>query len=133
MARVLAATASREVVVELTEVTATGATGATATGATGTADTTAEKLTVVPEAAVSMEEGLTAVTETAAAGTEAEGLTEATADASDPSAGNRAPRLTPGRADRILRERCPACFAHEEWGRPFDQYVGLTHLHLILT
>ncbi|KAJ7339964.1 hypothetical protein DFH08DRAFT_704657 [Mycena albidolilacea] len=27
------------------------------------------------------------------------------------------PPLTPGRASRILRERCPACFGLEEWGR----------------
>ncbi|KAJ7758999.1 hypothetical protein DFH07DRAFT_772333 [Mycena maculata] len=25
--------------------------------------------------------------------------------------------LTPGRADRVLRERCPACFGLKEWGR----------------
>jgi hypothetical protein len=25
--------------------------------------------------------------------------------------------LTPGRAARVLRERCPACFGLEEWGR----------------
>ncbi|KAJ7660339.1 hypothetical protein DFH06DRAFT_989269 [Mycena polygramma] len=30
------------------------------------------------------------------------------------------PVLTPGRADRLLRERCPACFGLEEWGRPLD-------------
>ncbi|KAJ7251190.1 hypothetical protein B0H12DRAFT_1018806 [Mycena haematopus] len=29
--------------------------------------------------------------------------------------------LTPGRASRTLRERCPACFGHTEWGRPLDQ------------
>ncbi|KAJ7930369.1 hypothetical protein B0H13DRAFT_1595390 [Mycena leptocephala] len=28
--------------------------------------------------------------------------------------------LTPGRADCILRERCPACFGLEEWGRPLE-------------
>ncbi|KAJ6533961.1 hypothetical protein DFH09DRAFT_1405699 [Mycena vulgaris] len=28
------------------------------------------------------------------------------------------PEPTPGRAHRILRERCPACFALETWGRP---------------
>ncbi|KAJ7871711.1 hypothetical protein B0H14DRAFT_2502920 [Mycena olivaceomarginata] len=28
--------------------------------------------------------------------------------------------LTPGRAARILRERCPACFGLEEWGRPLE-------------
>ncbi|KAJ7845678.1 hypothetical protein B0H13DRAFT_1647204, partial [Mycena leptocephala] len=28
------------------------------------------------------------------------------------------PTLTPGRADRILRERCPACFGLQTWGRP---------------
>ncbi|KAF8210751.1 hypothetical protein K438DRAFT_1752526 [Mycena galopus ATCC 62051] len=28
--------------------------------------------------------------------------------------------LTPGRAHRILRERCPACFNLEEWGRPLE-------------
>ncbi|KAJ7211535.1 hypothetical protein B0H12DRAFT_1312933 [Mycena haematopus] len=27
------------------------------------------------------------------------------------------PTLTPGRANRILRERCPACFSLESWGR----------------
>ncbi|KAJ7309971.1 hypothetical protein DFH08DRAFT_719066 [Mycena albidolilacea] len=27
------------------------------------------------------------------------------------------PQLTPGRASRVLRERCPACFGLEEWGR----------------
>ncbi|KAJ7839203.1 hypothetical protein B0H14DRAFT_3458801 [Mycena olivaceomarginata] len=27
------------------------------------------------------------------------------------------PPLTPGRAARVLRERCPACFGLEEWGR----------------
>ncbi|KAJ7841922.1 hypothetical protein B0H14DRAFT_2359849 [Mycena olivaceomarginata] len=27
------------------------------------------------------------------------------------------PPLTPGRASRVLRERCPACFGLEEWGR----------------
>ncbi|KAJ7745942.1 hypothetical protein DFH07DRAFT_748628, partial [Mycena maculata] len=26
--------------------------------------------------------------------------------------------LTPGRANRVLRERCPACFGLEAWGRP---------------
>ncbi|KAJ7791385.1 hypothetical protein B0H14DRAFT_3566896 [Mycena olivaceomarginata] len=31
------------------------------------------------------------------------------------------PALTPGRADRILRERCPACFNLEEWGRPLRE------------
>ncbi|KAJ7922304.1 hypothetical protein B0H13DRAFT_1603781, partial [Mycena leptocephala] len=28
--------------------------------------------------------------------------------------------LTPGRASRILREHCPACFGHTEWGRSLD-------------
>ncbi|KAJ7431750.1 hypothetical protein B0H11DRAFT_1761580 [Mycena galericulata] len=32
-----------------------------------------------------------------------------------------APPLTPGRADRILRERCPACFGLETWGRPLQE------------
>ncbi|KAJ7118428.1 hypothetical protein C8R43DRAFT_1137360 [Mycena crocata] len=32
-----------------------------------------------------------------------------------------APRLTPGRADRILRNRCPTCFATTKWGRPFSE------------
>ncbi|KAJ7828627.1 hypothetical protein B0H13DRAFT_1916981 [Mycena leptocephala] len=30
------------------------------------------------------------------------------------------PTLTPGRASRVLRERCPACFGHTEWGRSLD-------------
>ncbi|KAJ7917138.1 hypothetical protein B0H13DRAFT_1608630 [Mycena leptocephala] len=30
------------------------------------------------------------------------------------------PTLTPGRASRILREHCPACFGHTEWGRSLD-------------
>jgi hypothetical protein len=29
-------------------------------------------------------------------------------------------RLTPGRASRLLRERCPACFGLEEWGRDLE-------------
>ncbi|KAJ6581867.1 hypothetical protein B0H19DRAFT_1331557 [Mycena capillaripes] len=32
-------------------------------------------------------------------------------------------RLTPGRADRILRERCPACFGLSEWGRPLAEML----------
>ncbi|KAJ7502581.1 hypothetical protein B0H11DRAFT_1712541 [Mycena galericulata] len=32
-----------------------------------------------------------------------------------------APPLTPGRADRILRERCPACFGLDTWGRPLHE------------
>ncbi|KAF7326957.1 hypothetical protein MVEN_02589900 [Mycena venus] len=28
--------------------------------------------------------------------------------------------LTPGRASRILRDRCPACFGHTEWGRSLN-------------
>ncbi|KAJ7096171.1 hypothetical protein C8R44DRAFT_583385, partial [Mycena epipterygia] len=31
------------------------------------------------------------------------------------------PPLTPGRADRILRERCPACFGLDAWGRPLRE------------
>ncbi|KAJ7500701.1 hypothetical protein B0H11DRAFT_2225095 [Mycena galericulata] len=45
-------------------------------------------------------------------------------DASDrplPTPGQTAPPLTPGRADRILRERCPACFGLETWGRPLRE------------
>lgn len=37
---------------------------------------------------------------------------------------------TPGRAHRILRERCPACFGLETWGRPLSEYVihfGVLH------
>ncbi|KAJ7830387.1 hypothetical protein B0H13DRAFT_1735125 [Mycena leptocephala] len=33
----------------------------------------------------------------------------------------RTPPLTPGRADRILRERCPACFGLQTWGRPLQE------------
>ncbi|KAJ7275583.1 hypothetical protein B0H12DRAFT_1228041 [Mycena haematopus] len=40
-----------------------------------------------------------------------------TSAGSAPSASAPAPALTPGRADPILRERCPACFGHAEWGR----------------
>ncbi|KAJ7774618.1 hypothetical protein DFH07DRAFT_865897 [Mycena maculata] len=29
--------------------------------------------------------------------------------------------LKPGRAHRVLRERCPACFGLEEWGRPLSE------------
>ena len=29
--------------------------------------------------------------------------------------------LSAGRAHRILRERCPACFGLEEWGRSLDE------------
>jgi hypothetical protein len=29
--------------------------------------------------------------------------------------------LTPGRASCILREHCPACFGHTEWGRSLDE------------
>ncbi|CAK5269727.1 unnamed protein product [Mycena citricolor] len=36
----------------------------------------------------------------------------------DPSA---LTHLTKGRADRVLRERCPACFALEEWGRSLSE------------
>ncbi|KAJ6553265.1 hypothetical protein B0H19DRAFT_1377852 [Mycena capillaripes] len=47
------------------------------------------------------------------------------AEPSPPSAPSTEPSaahsLTPGRASRILRERCPACFGHTEWGRPLDQ------------
>jgi hypothetical protein len=36
------------------------------------------------------------------------------------------PQLKPGRADRVLRERCPACFNLEEWGRPLvNEYAIL--------
>jgi hypothetical protein len=31
------------------------------------------------------------------------------------------PTLTPGRADRILREWCPACFGLQTWGRPLQE------------
>ncbi|KAJ6531047.1 hypothetical protein B0H19DRAFT_1082031 [Mycena capillaripes] len=31
------------------------------------------------------------------------------------------PPLTPGTADRNLREQCPACFGLKEWGRPLDE------------
>ncbi|KAJ7142115.1 hypothetical protein C8R43DRAFT_892278 [Mycena crocata] len=33
----------------------------------------------------------------------------------------QAPQLTPGRADRILQDRCPTCFASTHWGRPFNE------------
>ncbi|KAJ7843837.1 hypothetical protein B0H13DRAFT_2364593 [Mycena leptocephala] len=43
-------------------------------------------------------------------------------DASDrPPPPREQPALTPGRADRILRERCPACFGLETWGRPLKE------------
>ena len=29
----------------------------------------------------------------------------------------------PGKAARILQQRCPACFGLREWGRPFKEYV----------
>ncbi|KAJ6538413.1 hypothetical protein B0H10DRAFT_1763262, partial [Mycena sp. CBHHK59/15] len=32
--------------------------------------------------------------------------------------------LVPGRAHRILRERCPACFGLETWGRPLSECGG---------
>ncbi|KAJ7716595.1 hypothetical protein DFH07DRAFT_762398 [Mycena maculata] len=32
--------------------------------------------------------------------------------------------LTPGRADRVLRERCPACFGLKEWGRSLSDPSG---------
>ncbi|KAJ7170348.1 hypothetical protein C8R43DRAFT_876024 [Mycena crocata] len=32
-----------------------------------------------------------------------------------------APQLTPGRANRILQNRCPTCFATTKWGRPFSE------------
>ncbi|KAJ7723854.1 hypothetical protein DFH07DRAFT_759343 [Mycena maculata] len=35
-----------------------------------------------------------------------------------PSAQSPPTGLTPGRANRVLRERCPACFGLNEWGRP---------------
>ncbi|KAJ7050064.1 hypothetical protein C8F01DRAFT_1068234 [Mycena amicta] len=40
--------------------------------------------------------------------------------ASPTSAAPGTPALTPGRADRLLRDRCPLCFGGEEWGRPLD-------------
>ncbi|KAJ6578348.1 hypothetical protein B0H19DRAFT_1253593 [Mycena capillaripes] len=47
------------------------------------------------------------------------------AEPSPPSAPSTEPSaahsLTPGRASRILREQCPACFGHTEWGRPLGQ------------
>ncbi|KAJ7886955.1 hypothetical protein B0H13DRAFT_2534733 [Mycena leptocephala] len=46
------------------------------------------------------------------------------ASASDrppPPREQRTPLLTPGRADRILRERCPACFGLQTWGRPLQE------------
>lgn len=54
---------------------------------------------------------------------------EQTADAASddsppPFASSRAsngPTLTPGRADRLLRERCPACFGLQTWGRPLQE------------
>jgi hypothetical protein len=33
------------------------------------------------------------------------------------------PHLTPGWAARVLRERCPACFGLEQWGRPLEKWV----------
>ncbi|KAJ7841963.1 hypothetical protein B0H13DRAFT_2205233 [Mycena leptocephala] len=46
----------------------------------------------------------------------------ASSDASDrPPPPREQPALTPGRADRILRERCPACFGLETWGRPLKE------------
>ncbi|KAJ7722723.1 hypothetical protein DFH07DRAFT_971788 [Mycena maculata] len=43
-------------------------------------------------------------------------------DAQGPSAPPPGPPpLKPGRADRILRERCPACFSLNEWGRPLNE------------
>ncbi|KAJ7878978.1 hypothetical protein B0H14DRAFT_3774904 [Mycena olivaceomarginata] len=53
-----------------------------------------------------------------ASATTADGSSEATST-SAPSP--QPPRLTPGRADRVLRERCPACFGLEEWGRPLEE------------
>ncbi|KAJ7659361.1 hypothetical protein B0H14DRAFT_3540522 [Mycena olivaceomarginata] len=38
--------------------------------------------------------------------------------AAEPTEAGAEPRLTPGQAARILRERCPACFGLQEWGRP---------------
>ncbi|KAF7366119.1 hypothetical protein MVEN_00488700 [Mycena venus] len=34
---------------------------------------------------------------------------------------NIPPPLMPGRSAHVLRERCPACFALEEWGRPLEE------------
>ncbi|KAJ7916234.1 hypothetical protein B0H13DRAFT_2231663 [Mycena leptocephala] len=51
----------------------------------------------------------------------------ASSRASDPSDRPPPPReqttpvLTPGRADQILRERCPACFGLEMWGQPLKE------------
>jgi hypothetical protein len=39
--------------------------------------------------------------------------------------------LTPGRADRILREQCPVCFGLEEWGRPLEEWVAMFFLYLL--
>ncbi|KAJ7466743.1 hypothetical protein B0H11DRAFT_1733128 [Mycena galericulata] len=42
-------------------------------------------------------------------------------DRPPPTREQNTPPLTPGRADRILRERCPACFGLETWGRPLHE------------
>jgi hypothetical protein len=43
--------------------------------------------------------------------------------ASDAGPSAETPHLTPGRAARVLHERCPACFGLEEWGRPLEKSV----------
>ncbi|KAJ7512280.1 hypothetical protein B0H11DRAFT_2346274 [Mycena galericulata] len=48
--------------------------------------------------------------------------TPSASDSPPPTREQAAPPLTPpGRADRILRERCPACFGLETWGRPLQE------------
>lgn len=45
------------------------------------------------------------------------------------------PALTPGQCARILRQRCPACFGLDTWGRSFQEYVScnLSEFSLSLT
>ncbi|KAJ7202987.1 hypothetical protein B0H12DRAFT_1035731 [Mycena haematopus] len=57
----------------------------------------------------------------AAPSTEPQSSAAPSAERSAPSSPSVAPPLTPGRASRTLREKCPACFGHTEWGRPLDQ------------
>ncbi|KAJ7323508.1 hypothetical protein DFH08DRAFT_817537 [Mycena albidolilacea] len=50
-----------------------------------------------------------------------EGGAGSAGSAAEPTEAGAEPRLTSGQAARILRERCPACFGLQEWGRPLRE------------
>ncbi|KAJ7832793.1 hypothetical protein B0H14DRAFT_3711922, partial [Mycena olivaceomarginata] len=70
------------------------------------------------EEAMNAEARLLAMGSAGSAAEPTEGGAGSAGSAAEPTEAGAEPRLTSGQAARILRERCPACFGLQEWGRP---------------